>query len=147
MPKGGDLHNHLTGCRALGVVLGRNTGRRSNKVTYITHGYASRTARRTGMTNLGVPREFLLFKNIQASTFGTLDACSQSEFKRLQDLDPREKRGWLESMRLDQPYEGRNEFFEAIWDRINDLLQNPYLICDVLLRNMDAFGQEGVKIS
>jgi adenosine deaminase CECR1 len=47
-------------------------------------------------------------------------------------------------MRLDQSYEGRNEFFEAIWGRINDLLQNPYLICDVLVRTMDAFGREGV---
>jgi adenosine deaminase CECR1 len=47
-------------------------------------------------------------------------------------------------MRLDQSYEGRNEFFEAIWERINDLLRNPYLMCDVLLRNMEAFGREGV---
>jgi adenosine deaminase CECR1 len=62
----------------------------------------------------------------------------------LQDLDAREKQAWLESMRLDQSYEGRDEFFEAIWDRINDLLQNPHLICDILLRNMEAFGREGV---
>ena len=47
-------------------------------------------------------------------------------------------------MRLDQSYEGRDEFFDAIWDRINELLRNPHLISDILLRNMQAFGQEGL---
>ena len=97
-----------------------------------------------GHNEYGGSKALLLFKNIQAFTFDKLDACGKSEFKRLQDLDPREKQAWLDSMRLDQPYEGRSEFFEAIWDRINDLLQNPYLICDILLRNMQAFGAEGV---
>ena len=97
-----------------------------------------------GHNEFGASKALLLFKDIQASQFDALDACGKSEFKRLQDLDVREKQAWLDSMRLDQSYEGRNEFFEAIWARINTLLQNPYLICDVLVRSMDAFGREGV---
>ncbi len=97
-----------------------------------------------GTTNSGRDKALLLFKTIQASSYQTLDACGKSEFKRLQDLDAREKQAWLNSMRLDQSYEGRNEFFDAIWDRINDLLNNPHLIADILLRNMQAFGSEGV---
>jgi adenosine deaminase CECR1 len=97
-----------------------------------------------GHNEYGGSKALLLFKDIQSSTFDTLDACGRSEFKPLQDLDPGEKLAWLESMRLDQPYEGRDEFFEAIWERIDALIRNPHLVCDVLLRNMQAFGAEGV---
>jgi adenosine deaminase CECR1 len=143
MPKGGDLHNHLTGAV-------RSEWFWDAAMAEEKHGYIYYTRVRIencaayGNNEFGPDKALLLFKDIQASTFEKLDACGKSEFKRLQDLDAREKQAWLESMRLDQPYEGRNEFFEAIWARINDLLKNPYLICDILLRNMQAFGQEGL---
>jgi adenosine deaminase len=143
MPKGGDLHNHLTGAV-------RSEWYWDAALAEETRGYIYYTRVRIqncapyGNNEFGAAKELLLFKNIQGSSFEKLDACAKSEFKRLQDLDAREKQGWLESMRLDQPHEGRNEFFEAIWDRIDDLLRNPYLICDILLRNMQAFGQEGL---
>jgi len=47
-------------------------------------------------------------------------------------------------MRLDESWEGRDEFFQAIWTRINQLIQNPYVVAEILLRNMEAFGKEGV---
>jgi adenosine deaminase CECR1 len=143
LPKGGDLHNHLTGAV-------RSEWFWDAALAAETRGYVYYTRVRIGNCapyghdEFGPGKALLLFKNIQASTFGKLDACGKSEFKRLADLDAREKDGWLNSMRLDQPYEGRDEFFDAIWDRINDLLQNPYLICDILLRNMQAFGKEGL---
>jgi adenosine deaminase CECR1 len=143
MPKGGDLHNHLTGAV-------RSEWFWEAALAEETRGYVYYTRVRIencapyGHDEFGPGKALLLFKNIQAFNYSKLDACGKSEFKRLQDLDAREKRGWLESMRLDQPNEGRDEFFDAIWDRINDLLQNPHLICDVLLRNMDAFGKEGL---
>ena len=143
MPKGGDLHNHLTGAV-------RSEWYWDATMAAEQHGYIYYTRVRVencvpyGRNEFGSSQTLLLFKNIQASKFQTLDACGKSEFKRLQDLDAHEKQGWLDSMRLDQSYEGRSEFFEAIWNRIDGLLQNPYLICDVLLRNMEAFGREGV---
>jgi adenosine deaminase CECR1 len=143
MPKGGDLHNHLTGAV-------RSEWYWDAAVAAEPRGYGYYTRVRIencapyGHNEFGPDKEFLLFKNIQASSYQKLDACAKSEFKRLQDLDAREKEAWLNSMRLDQPYEGRDEFFDAIWDRIAGLLRNPYLICDVLLRNMDAFGKEGL---
>jgi adenosine deaminase CECR1 len=143
MPKGGDLHNHLTGAVRSEWYWDAAMAAQQRGYVYYTRVRIENCAP-YGHNEFGPGRELLLFKDIQASTFEKLDECGKSEFKKLQELDTREKQAWLDSMRLDQPYEGRNEFFEAIWDRINDLLKNPYLICDILLRNMQAFGQEGV---
>jgi adenosine deaminase CECR1 len=144
LPKGGDLHNHLTG--AVRSEWFWDAAMAAEKRGYI---YFTRVRFQNcapyGHDEFGPGKALLLFKNIQANTFDKLDACGKSEFKKLQDLSDVEKTAWLNSMRLDQPYEGRNEFFDAIWDRINDLLLNPYLICDILLRNMQAFGKEGLE--
>jgi adenosine deaminase CECR1 len=143
LPKGGDLHNHLTGAVRSEWFWDAALAAEARGYVYYTRVRIENCAP-YGHNEFGGARALLLFKDIQASTFEKLDACAKSEFKRLQDLDAREKQAWLASMRLDQPYEGRDEFFDAIWDRINEMLQNPYLICDVLLRNMQEFGREGV---
>jgi adenosine deaminase CECR1 len=143
MPKGADLHNHLPGAV-------RSEWFWDAAMAAAAHGYEYYTRVRIGNCapyghdEYGGSKALLLFKDIQGSRFEQLDACGRSEFKRLRDLDPREKQAWLDSMRLDQPYEGREEFFEAIWERIDVLIKNPYLMCDVLVRNMQAFGAEGV---
>ena len=143
LPKGGDLHNHLTGAVRSEWFWDAAIAQEARGYVYYTRVRIGNCAP-YGHDEFGAAKALLLFKNIQSVSFDKLDACGKAEFKRMQDLDPREKQAWLDSMRLDQPYEGRNEFFDAIWDRINDLLLNPYLICDILLRNMQAFGQEGV---
>jgi adenosine deaminase CECR1 len=143
MPKGGDLHNHLGGAvRSEWFWDAAMAAERSGYVYYTR--VRIMNCAPYGHDEFGAAKALLLFKDVQSSQYEALDACGKSEFKRLQDLDPREKQAWLDSMRLDQSYEGRNEFFEAIWSRINNLLQNPHLICDVLVRSLDAFGREGV---
>jgi adenosine deaminase len=143
MPKGGDLHNHLGGAVRAEWFWDAAMAAERQGYVYYTRVRIENCAP-YGHDEFGSSKALLLFKDIQADKFEALDACGKSEFKRLQDLDAREKQAWLDSMRLDQSYEGRNEFFEAIWDRIDGLLQNPHLICDVLVRSMDAFGREGV---
>jgi adenosine deaminase len=143
MPKGGDLHNHLGGAVRAEWFWDAAMAAERRGYVYYTRVRIENCAP-YGHDEFGSPKALLLFKNIQADKYQALDACGKSEFKRLQDLDTREKTAWLDSMRLDQSYEGRNEFFEAIWERIDGLLQNPSLICDVLVRSLDAFGREGV---
>jgi len=143
MPKGGDLHNHLTGAVRSEWFWDAALAQETRGYVYYTRVRIGNCAP-YGHDEFGPGKALLLFKNIQGSSFAKLDGCGKSEFKRLQDLDPREKEAWLNSLRLDQPYEGRDEFFNAIWDRLNEMLRNPFLICDILLRNMQAFGQEGV---
>jgi adenosine deaminase CECR1 len=143
MPKGGDLHNHLTGAVRSEWYWDAALAAQARGYHYYTRVRIQNCAP-YGHDEFGRDKAYLLFKNLQADHYEQLDACTKTEFKKLEDLDTHERQAWLESMRLDQPYEGRDEFFNAIWDRINDLLLNPYLICDILLRNMQAFGHEGL---
>ena len=143
LPKGGDLHNHLSGAVLSEWMWDAALAQEARGYIY----YAKVRIQNCvdyGSNEFGPAPYLLLFKNLQAFRYQKLDACQQSEYKRLQDLDAREKAAWLNSMRLDAAYEGRNEFFNAIWERIDDLLLNPYLIADILYRNMEAFGKEGV---
>ncbi|WP_299696858.1 adenosine deaminase [Hydrocarboniphaga sp.] len=142
LPKGGDLHNHLSG----GV---RSEWMWDAALAQTAHGYTYYTKLRInncaayGSNEYGPKPYLLLFVNMQASSYDKLDDCQKSEYKRLQDLNATEKAGWLDSIRLDQPYEGRNEFF-GHWARLNDLWRNPYVTADILYRDMQAFGKEGV---
>ncbi|HEV7633377.1 MAG TPA: hypothetical protein VGO41_10345, partial [Steroidobacteraceae bacterium] len=143
LPKGGDLHNHLTGAVRSEWFWDAALAQESRGYIYYTK-VRIQNCVPYGTNQYGGSPYLLLFKNIQAYTWQKLDACQQSEYKRLQDLDDREKTGWLASVRLDESYEGRDEFFNAIWERINDLLLNPHLIGEILLRNMEAYGKEGM---
>jgi len=143
MPKGGDLHNHLTGAV-------RSEWYWEAALAQGVHGYTYYTRVRIqncvpfGANTFGGSSPYLMFKTVPNYVYDKLDDCQKSELKRLQDLDEREKKGWLESLRLDESYEGRDEFFNGIWDRLNDLLLNPWVIAEILLRNMEAYGKEGM---
>ena len=143
LPKGGDLHNHLTGAVRSEWYWDAAIAQEPRGYTYYTRVRIQNCAP-YGANQFGGSPPLLLFKNIPQNRYAELGACEKSEFKRLQDLDAREKQGWLASLRLDESYEGRNEFFDAIWERLNDLLLNPWIIGEILLRNMEAYGREGM---
>ena len=143
MPKGGDLHNHLTGAARSEWMWDAAIAQEKHGYIYYTK-VTIRNCVPYGSNEYGPEPYFLLFRNITAANYARLDPCQRSEFKRLQDLDAREKQGWLDSLRLDKPYEGRNEFFSAHWQRMNDLYTNPYWNAEILYRNMEAFGKEGL---
>ncbi len=143
LPKGGDLHNHLTGAARSEWMWDAALAQEKRGYTYYTK-VAIHNCVPYGGNEFGNAPYLLLFRNISNANYAKLDECQRGEYKRLQDLDAREKAGWLASLRLDQPYEGRNEFFGAHWQRMNDLFANPYWIVEILQRNMEAFGREGV---
>jgi adenosine deaminase CECR1 len=143
LPKGGDLHDHLSGAGRSEWLWDAALAQEKHGYTYYTK-VAIRNCVPFGSDEYGPNPYLLLFRNIVEASYRKLDACQRSEYKRLQDLNAREKEGWLNSLRLDQPHEGRNEFFGAHWQRMNDLVANPYWIAEILYRNMEAFGKEGV---
>jgi adenosine deaminase CECR1 len=97
-----------------------------------------------GSDEFGGNAYLLMFRVISQQQYDALDACQKAEFKRLQDLDETEKKGFLESLRLDQSWEGRDEFFQAIGPRLNEIRKNPHIVAEILLKNMEAFGAEGL---
>jgi adenosine deaminase CECR1 len=143
LPKGADLHNHLGGAARSEWLWAAALDQQEKGYTYYTK-VRIQNCIDYGSDEFGPNPYLLLFKNLEGSDYEKLDACQKSEYKRLQDLDEHERTAWLNSLRLDASYEGRNEFFEAHWRRITALLQNPAIVGEILYRNMEAFGKEGV---
>ena len=143
MPKGGDLHNHLSGSGfgewwyQLALVQEKNGYRYYTKV-------AIENCRAYGNNAFARDPYYLLFRNITQRTYDNLNACEKSEYKPLAGLNEQEKSAWVNSIRLDKLHEGRDEFFQTHWGRLNELTDNPYLTAEILVRNMQAFAREGV---
>lgn len=153
MPKGGDIHNHLGGSSrpewwyALAVDSARNGGYRYYTKIAI-HNCPSGRDRPADLARVGDvrPRPYLLYyQTIQASTYAALDRCEQREYTPMEALDARDRDGWLESLRIVPPGEGRDEFFDRTWNRLGELLRNPRINVELLVTNMQRFGAEGVR--
>lgn len=144
MPKGGDLHNHLSGSNFSEWWYELAVAEKKRGYEYYTKvriencvGY--------GGNEYGRTPYYLMFRNIMAVEYKALSDCEKREYKRLEDLSADEKAGWLNSIRLDQPYESRDEFFGTHWPRLNALGWNPWIQAETLFLNMQAFGAEGLS--
>ena len=144
LPKGGDLHNHLTGSNFSEWWYELATNKTLNG------GYEYYTRVRInncvgyGQDMFGFAPYLLYFRNLQASSYAALSDCEKSEYKKIDALDAREKAAWMDSLRLDKKHEGREEFFQTHWQRLNDLGRNPYINAEMLVKNMQAFAREGL---
>ncbi|WP_250460332.1 adenosine deaminase family protein [Microbulbifer litoralis] len=145
LPKGGDLHNHMTGSNFSEWWYQLATDRQLNG------GYQYYTRVRIGncagygRDMFGQTPYLMYFHNLQASSYRALSDCEKGEYKKIGALDAEEKAAWLDSLRLDKKHEGREEFFQTHWQRLADLGQNPYINAEMLVRNMQAFAREGVR--
>ncbi|WP_158970872.1 adenosine deaminase [Paraglaciecola sp. L3A3] len=143
LPKGGDLHNHSTGSNLsewwYEEIL------EQEKKGYIYYSKVKiNNCKGYGTNEFGYAPYLMLFVNIQEFEYKKLNSCEQSEYKRIQDLNPEQKQAWLNSIRLDKSSEGRDEFFQTHWARINSLMANPYMQANLIVKNMQAFGAEGL---
>jgi len=143
MPKGGDLHNHLSGSNFSEWWYDLALAEKARGYEYFTRvriencvDYADAAF---GSLNHG-----LMFRNISAHDYAALSACEKKEYKALDSLSASEKDAWFDSLRLDKPFEGREEFFQTHWQRLNALGNNPYLQAETLVHNMRALSEEGV---
>ncbi len=139
MPKGGDLHNHNSGSVFAETIYDIALAQRERGYRYYTKVKIENC--RDFATN-DFPY-YLLFRNILASEFDSLDACEQSEYLPLDALDAKQRDAWQKAIILDEPDEGRREFFETHWQRLNSLLANPYLRAEFLAANAKALAAEG----
>ncbi|NKF24755.1 adenosine deaminase family protein [Solimonas marina] len=145
LPKGGDLHNHLSGAGLSEWWWQAALDQQARGYTYYSKVRINNCIPYGSVNEYGNDPYYLLFHTIQQTSYDKLDACQKSEYKRLQDLTAKEKDGWLNSIRLDKPFEGRDEFFSTHWQRLADLDRNPYVMAEILYQNMKAFSAEGLE--
>lgn len=145
LPKGGDLHHHLSGAGYsewwydIATRPEQNGGYRYYTKTRLLQ------CRGYGTNEYGPNPQNLLFRTIQASTYAALSDCEKQEYELLSELDENTRLAWFNSIRLDEAHEGRNEFFERHWQRLNELTSNPHIGAHILLKNMQAFAAEGLQ--
>ena len=139
MPKGGDLHNHNSGSVYSEEWYRIALEQEVNGYTYFTK---TRINNCRDYENNLFPY-LLLFRNIEKSEYDRLPECEQQEYTALKDLDPEQKQAWMNSIRLDKSTEGRTEFFESHWQRLNALLRNPNIRAEALASNLKELAKEG----
>jgi len=142
MPKGGDLHLHNSGAVFSEWWYDLALAQEENGYRYYTKTKIN-NCRAYGGNEFRSPY-LMYFINIQESTWKQLGECEQGEYKPLAQLDKSEKAAWLNSIRLDKPHEGRDEFFQTHWQRLGALVVNPYLAAEALVLNIKAFSDEGL---
>ncbi|MDQ8187777.1 hypothetical protein [Pelagicoccus sp. SDUM812002] len=145
MPKGGDIHHHFGG----GILpemwwdvatdQSRNGGQ-DFYTRYKVSGYGQISANYHRDS-----RNSMFWTTISERTYAALPSSEKGDFKKLGELDDEQKGEWLSSVVLDRQFEGREEFFEYIWPRLNDLLGSIEIMTEVMVENMIRFAAEGVR--
>ncbi|MFT7246632.1 MAG: adenosine deaminase CECR1 [Candidatus Azotimanducaceae bacterium] len=144
MPKGGDLHLHMSGSGFPEWWYELALAAESDGYRYYTKVRINNCRDYGGQAfKIGTPY-LLMFVTLQESNWNQLPVCEQKEYELMSALTPEQKEGWLNSVKLDKSYEGRAEFFETHWQRLQDLVANPWILSEIIARNFKAFSDEGL---
>jgi len=144
MPKGGDLHNHLSGAAFPEWWYELALAEESRGYRYYTKVRID-NCREYGGNEFSMRPYYLMFRNVTSTSYEQMNDCEKGEYKRLDQLSEEEISAWMNSIQLDKLYEGREEFFQTHWQRLGGLLTNPWLQAEIMARNIKAFSEEGVS--
>jgi adenosine deaminase CECR1 len=145
LPKGGDLHHHLGGgflpprWFAVATDRLRNGGQTFYTRTRVLHPTGLATGRYASLPHSA------FWMTIREDDYASLSTDERAEFKALPDLDDAERAAWLSSIQLDRPEEGRDEFFEYHWTRLNHLLTSIHVCAELVVENMRLMAAEGAR--
>lgn len=141
MPKGGDLHQHFNLSNFaetwLSLAIDPKVARKNAFYTRAR----PRDCPNSPSSSVAIPR----YSTIQQSYLDALPQCQKEEYVALPGLSPAEKAQFLSSLKLDRDEEGRQEFFDAIGQRIGDMGKDPNVAGAALVDNMRHFATEGVR--
>lgn len=137
LPKGGDLHNHAAGSN-----LAEDTFAISNDP--VLNGGDTFFTRMRFASQPDAIAPAARFRTIRRHTYEALSPAARAEYVPLASLDAAERRAWCNSLRLDEPGEGRVEFFQNTWPRQNDIGRNLHVRTEQLVTNIKAFAAEGL---
>lgn len=138
LPKGGDLHNHLGGSARSEwwYAIATDPVRNGGDVFYTRTKFGA--VPRTGVS-------LILYHTLRQHGYDALDAAEKADYTRLNLLSPEQQAAWLDSLRLERPGEGRDEFFNWIWPRLGQLGSNLNVMSEILVEVMKAYGAEGMR--
>ncbi len=145
LPKGGDIHHHLSGgilpetWWEIATDRNRIGGQRFYSRVRISASSLIASNRHRDSRNT------MFWTTISEQAYDALSDWEKGEFKRLDQFSEQERDDWISSVVLDRTGEGRNEFFEYIWPRLNDLQRSIHVVSEALVANMKLFGAEGVR--
>jgi adenosine deaminase CECR1 len=145
LPKGGDIHHHLGGGMLPEMIWDITTdSKRNGGQTFYTRVRIS-TLNLAEVGHHTDSRSLAGWVTIAGHSYDKLTTSLQNDFKPLADLNDKEKRAWMNAMFLDHEGEGRDEFFEYIWNRLGDVLVSIEVMMELTVENMKRFGAEGVR--
>lgn len=145
MPKGGDIHHHFGGGILPEMWWEVATDKRRNGGQEFYTRYRVSGYFQTSANFHRDSRNLMFWTTITEISYGQLSEREKSDFKAMSSLSEEEKGEWLSSVVLDTDYEGRTEFFEYIWPRLNELLNSIEVMTEVLVENMKRFAAEGIR--
>ncbi len=137
LPKGGDLHNHSGSERPEWIYAILTDPARNGGDTFYTR------ARFAAAPDAIAPAK--RFHNIRQFGYDLLAPEVQREYVRLDALTPEERAAWCNSLRLDAPGEGREEFFAVLWPRRGQIGSNLHVTTESLVEHIKASGAEGLR--
>ncbi|MCZ6672757.1 MAG: adenosine deaminase [Verrucomicrobia bacterium] len=145
LPKGGDIHHHLGGGMLPEMIwdVATDPKRNGGQKFYTRVRISSLDLIDVG--GMRDSRNLSGWVTIANHTYDRLSSVVRRDFKLLVDLTETEKQAWMKAMFLDNNEEGRNEFFEYIWNRLGDILRSIDVMTELLVENMKRFGAEGVR--
>jgi len=140
LPKGGDLHHHGGGSVPMEFVIDyyTNPARNRGQKYYIRTTVAP-------LVDSSALTPDVLFHVVREAAWKTFPPALRTQWKLVTALTPAEKAAWLSGLKLDQPGEARDEFFEKTWWRLGPIFGDIELAPELLVENMKAFGREGVR--
>lgn len=131
VPKGGDIHNHLsgTGDPQWWLDFGSNETITDGETFYTRYKLMSRP-------------DSILWQTIAECTLIKLPQHEQIEFKALHNLKPEEKAKWLEAVLVAGKRNPRGYFYSSSFSVLGELSDNIYIRMEVLVKYMRQLQDE-----
>ncbi len=127
MPKGGDIHMHF------GLSSWASEWWEEGKDRYYT---------RIRVSGCKIESAPLLYANLPRAEWEKLTPCERSEFVPLHEAS---RDVWISALTVDQPGEGRDEFFERIVPRVSGLNRDTDTAYRVLRRSLARWQRENIR--
>lgn len=133
MPKGGDIHHHMS--------LSFRADEWLQAATASPRGYATRVKLSACEGEEAPP---LRWRVASKASVNAMSACLQGDFQPLAELNGEQRTAFISALTIDKAYEGRNEFFEVIVTRLSEVSRDPDLMVQLIPQMLKRYARENI---